>query len=82
MKRAILCDYCKFRKPGAGMRCDAFPEGVPDRFRFGREVHIHPTEGDHGIQFQMAKDLPEACETIALRMVAAKQEQEQAVREA
>jgi hypothetical protein len=53
------------------MKCDAFPEGVPARFRFGEDGHVDPVEGDHGIQFELAADLPEPSRRVALRLVAA-----------
>jgi hypothetical protein len=55
------------------MTCDAFPEGVPDRFRFGLEMHLTPVESDCGIRFDLDEDLPESCKRIALRMVASAQ---------
>jgi hypothetical protein len=51
------------------MKCDAFPDGVPDRFRFGDDMHVESVEGDHGIQFQLADGLPEASREIALDLV-------------
>jgi hypothetical protein len=69
MKRSILCHYCRFRRPGIPMTCDAYPDGVPRRFRFGDEKHVKPAEGDHGIQFEMADDLPEPSRAVALMLV-------------
>ena len=53
------------------MKCDAFPEGVPNQFRFGSDGHVDPVEGDHGIQFELAPDLPESSRRLALRLVEA-----------
>jgi hypothetical protein len=76
MMPTILCDYCRFRRRGIPMKCDAYPDGVPNRFRYGEELHVDPTEGDHGIQFELAPDLPQPCHRIALRMVAAYREKQ------
>jgi hypothetical protein len=76
MRRVSLCDFCKFRRAGIPMTCEAYPDGVPDRFRFGHDVHVDSAEGDHGIQFELAADLPDSCRRIALRMVAAYREKQ------
>jgi hypothetical protein len=69
MKRSSLCNYCRYRHPGTPMTCDAYPEGVPARFRFGSEKHVEPAEGDHGLQFEMAPDLSPPLQQLALQMV-------------
>ena len=56
MMRTPLCNFCRSRHTGTPMTCDAYPEGVPDRFRFGAEMHVEPAEGDHALQFEMADD--------------------------
>jgi len=56
------------------MKCNAFPEGVPAPFRFGADGHVDPVQGDHGIQFEVAPDLPEPSRRLALRLVAAYRE--------
>jgi hypothetical protein len=60
------------------MTCAAFPEGVPDEYRFGREAHVFPVAGDHGIQFEMAPNLPASSRRVALRIVAAAEQQQPA----
>lgn len=55
-----LCLYCKHRLEGPSMRCLAYPDGVPRRFRLGDDLHIRPTEGDHGVQYEMADGLTES----------------------
>jgi hypothetical protein len=76
MMPTILCDYCRFRRPGIPMKCDAYPDGVPNRFRYGDELHVDAVDGDNGIQFELAPDLAEPCRRIALRMVARYREQQ------
>jgi hypothetical protein len=76
MRNVSLCDFCRFRRAGIPMTCEAFPDGVPDRFRFGHDVHIDPVEGDHGIQFELDPNLPEPCRRIAMRMVVAYREKQ------
>jgi hypothetical protein len=34
-------------------RCTAFPDGIPDDIRFGRDDHRLPYEGDHGIRWAL-----------------------------
>jgi hypothetical protein len=41
-------DSERFNEPPA---CDAFPEGMPDEIFFGRNLHLEPYPGDHGITF-------------------------------
>jgi hypothetical protein len=33
------------------LRCDAFPEGLPEYIRQGHFDHTKPYDGDHGIQY-------------------------------
>lgn len=46
---APKCIECKhYRQPDPeveGLRCDAFPEGIPDEIIFGDEEHDTPVEG-------------------------------------
>ena len=73
MVRSSLCVYCKHLRPGLPKTCAAFPDGVPREFLSGEKLHVAPVEGDHGIQFELADDLPESCQRLALRMVEATQ---------
>lgn len=35
--------------------CRAFPKGIPDVIAFGKNLHLKPVVGDHGIQYERAK---------------------------
>ena len=37
------------------LRCDAFPEGLPENIRQGKFDHTEPYDGDHGVQFSPRK---------------------------
>jgi len=47
-----VCSSCKHWKPPSGRTCDAFPYGVPDDIRMGKNKHDKPYPGDHGIRFE------------------------------
>ena len=32
--------------------CMAFPDGIPADIAYGKNLHLEPIEGDHGIQFE------------------------------
>jgi hypothetical protein len=53
-----ICLDCKHLfdqpDPAKGMRCAAFPEGIPNPIQWGDEGHDVPREGDHGIVFEPA----------------------------
>ena len=51
----IYCDYCKHRL--SRTTCEAFPEGIPERFLEGKEIHNKPTGGDNGIQFEQGNSV-------------------------
>ena len=46
------CFDCKHFWPGQGMKCEAFPQGIPDAILFSKTNHREPYPGDHGIQFE------------------------------
>ena len=76
MRQVSLCAMCKFLHPGLPRTCDAYPDGIPPRFRFGDDAHVSPTEGDHGIQFEMREGIPDAARRVALRIVEASRQQQ------
>lgn len=50
-----ICHRCRHldrSSEGAGMRCSAFPKGIPIEIRVGRVDHTKPVLGDRGIQFE------------------------------
>lgn len=32
--------------------CKAFPDRIPDEIAYGKDLHLTPHVGDHGIQFE------------------------------
>jgi hypothetical protein len=38
--------------PGAGMYCEAFPQGIPTSIVLNEVSHKKPYPGDHGIQWE------------------------------
>lgn len=49
------CSKCKHLKPlepGKTWSCTAFPNGIPMPIASGMVDHLHPVEGDGGIQFE------------------------------
>ncbi len=53
-----ICHLCRHRhpNPGVGMRCEAFPYGIPFAIRMGVVDHRKPVDGDRGIQFEPADE--------------------------
>jgi hypothetical protein len=50
---APVCIQCKHLIIALGpMKCDAFPDGIPDEILWGGNKHTEPFPGDHGIQFK------------------------------
>lgn len=45
--------------------CAAFPDGIPDEILANDVWHDHPYPGDHGIQFEAAKDAADVDSTPA-----------------
>jgi len=49
-----ICAYCIHLDrayKGYGLRCAAFPDGIPDEIIESQADHREPYEGDHDIQF-------------------------------
>lgn len=44
------CFWCKHL--GDGLRCAAFPGGIPDAILYHRHDHRQPYPGDHGVRFE------------------------------
>lgn len=55
---APMCLSC-IHLTGKGLRCSAFPEGIPDEIIDGAVKHLEAYEGDHGFQFQQDPEKPE-----------------------
>jgi len=45
-----VCRGCIYL--AAWPRCFAFPDGIPDDIRAGRNRHSSPIDGDNGLQFE------------------------------
>jgi hypothetical protein len=56
MQFASQCILCKHRHadvpPEAGMRCDAFPEGIPSEIVRNEVDHRQPVRGDRGVRWE------------------------------
>ena len=61
MTRFPQCFRCKhYRREGAAMTCDAYPDGtgIPDEILAGEHDHTQPFAGDHGIRFEPIEPVP------------------------
>ena len=45
------CNQCKHVGED-GLTCTAFPDAIPIDILVGRDQHIEPYPGDHGLQFE------------------------------
>ena len=46
------CKHLFLGKDNPGMKCSAFPDGIPIEIRKNRHDHRQPYQGDHGIRFE------------------------------
>lgn len=45
------CNRCR-HVDGSGLRCKAFPKGIPESILLGKRDHLYPYPGDNDIRFQ------------------------------
>jgi len=80
MPICLGCTHYDRTAPGPGIRCTAFPDGVPDGIYLSAADHRQPFEGDRGIRFEpieeadaayaellfspVSEDLPEVAEAV------------------
>lgn len=55
--QSMQCLWCKHKWDGV-LRCDAFPDGIPDEIVTGLHDHRKPFGGDGGIRYEPAEDAP------------------------
>lgn len=53
MTQVFQCENCKHYL--SGLRCVAFPDGIPDDILSGEFDHTQPHEDDNGIQYTPSK---------------------------
>jgi hypothetical protein len=62
---APMCTVCTHYQPTREqLTCTAFPDGIPQAILYSQVDHRKPVSGDHGIQFEQAKDAPDVAELI------------------
>ena len=47
-----ICHFCRHLSTEGGMRCAAFPEGIPWEIQAGEWDHRRPHPGDRGIRYE------------------------------
>ena len=57
IKLGSRCIYCKHYNRNDPGTCDAFPRGIPAKFIHLEAEHLTPSEGDHGIFFELNPQL-------------------------
>lgn len=60
MSNHPICFECihfnlNWRTTPGGLRCDAFPDGIPMEIELGRFNHRKPFPGDNGIMFEQVE---------------------------
>lgn len=50
----IQCATCKHLRKDK--KCNAFPNGIPEKILIGKNDHKKPYPGDNGIQYEELKD--------------------------
>ena len=56
MPICLGCRHYDRTAPGPGIRCAAFPDGVPDEIFSSEADHREPFDGDRGIRFDPIDD--------------------------
>jgi hypothetical protein len=52
MPICLYCTHFNRDSSGYGLRCEAFPDGIPDIIIESQADHRRPINGDRGIQFE------------------------------
>ena len=53
---SLQCALCKHKV--LGLRCAAYPDGIPPEILTGEHDHREPYKGDNGIRFEPVKAKP------------------------
>jgi hypothetical protein len=53
--------------PDISYRCEAFPDGIPEEIRRGKNLHLKPYPGDHGVQYERDMSLKNPVDVQYLR---------------
>jgi hypothetical protein len=56
MPICLVCRHYDRTAPGPGIRCAAFPNGVPDEIFTSEADHRMPFDGDGGVRFEPIDD--------------------------
>lgn len=79
MHRTSLCAFCQYKKKRETERavagCSAF-DHIPREILLGQNEHLSPMEGDRGVVFKMADDLPQTVRLYVEERVARAKERE------
>jgi hypothetical protein len=66
MLKFLICLYC--RHYHGHRKCQAFPNGIPQRYTLGPDRHLFPAGDDHGFQFsptdEFEQKFPEKAESV------------------